>query len=504
MEKQICWFIERGDFMAERYRFFDSVDGEDERSYTADEFAEYFRQLLSSGIFNGGTNLQVTTTGSDMNISIQEGYAWLEGYLYKIDTEPLILTLDAADASLNRVDRIVIRLDKSLERRYVKAFVLKGIPAEVPTVPALTRNENIYEISLAQVNIVAGKSFISEADVIDERFNPDVCGIVNSLVKADVSHIISTLENEWQEWFDGIQSGTYTLQKDFEPVRSSTRGLTREVANLKLYQEATQRIENGIVFGDNFIGDSMGIEFNAESSTTTRIQDYGVTFKKTEALSLAFSLISDSGDNTTWRTWGQVLADPGATGTYDDVQIQSELFDVTDIDKIEIDGYFREYESGSTSSYALIDMKLNNESGETLLSTYFPTNYNETTTKIFNTADINEPVYLYLRARAKYYGHAEITINAIRLIDFGYNEETTTYNLNNIGNEAVVFVTKEGDFDIEGYLNGNLMEKEIHDGEYQFYKSLTEDTPLTFELVSQVELPSEANRITRIIGGISK
>ena len=66
----------------ELYRFFDSIDGEDERFYTADEFAEYFRQVLSSGILNGGTNLQVVCDGNDMNISILPGYAWLEGYMY--------------------------------------------------------------------------------------------------------------------------------------------------------------------------------------------------------------------------------------------------------------------------------------------------------------------------------------------------------------------------------------------------------------------------------------
>jgi hypothetical protein len=108
--------------VTEKFRFFDSVDGEDERYYTADEFAEYFRQLISSGIFNGGTNLQVTCTGTDMNVQINEGYAWLGGYLYKIDTEPLELALAAADSVLDRIDRVVIRLDKRLEHRYVKAF----------------------------------------------------------------------------------------------------------------------------------------------------------------------------------------------------------------------------------------------------------------------------------------------------------------------------------------------------------------------------------------------
>lgn len=182
--------------MAEKYMFFDSVDGDDERLYTADEFADYFRQLISNGIFNGGDNLRVIADGDDMAIKIKPGYAWLEGYLYKIDIEPLSLTLDSADPVLNRIDRIVIRLDKSLEKRYVRAFILKGDPSEEPITPTLTRNKNIFEISLAQIKIVAGKSFIEQIQIADERLNNSVCGIVSSLIDLDTSQFV----DDWNAW----------------------------------------------------------------------------------------------------------------------------------------------------------------------------------------------------------------------------------------------------------------------------------------------------------------
>lgn len=182
--------------MAEHYRFFDSVDGEDERYYTADEFAEYFRQFIRNGIFNGsGDNLQVGAKGQDMRTFIKPGYAWIEGYLYKIDIEPLELYHPMAHASLDRIDRVVIRLDKTLKNRFVKAFVLTGTPAETPQVPELTRNENIYELSLAQVRVLAGKSFIEAYQITDERLNPEVCGVVTHLFEqVDTTEIF----NEWQ------------------------------------------------------------------------------------------------------------------------------------------------------------------------------------------------------------------------------------------------------------------------------------------------------------------
>ncbi|MCM3761031.1 hypothetical protein M3212_09565 [Alkalihalobacillus oceani] len=202
--------------MAEQYRFFDSIDGEDERTYTADEFAEYFRQLVSSGIFNGGGNLQVTSSGMDMTIMIHPGYAWLEGYLYKVDTEPLVLPVAAADAEKDRIDRVIIRLDKRLENRYVKAFVLTGEPSETPEAPELTRDGNVFELSLAHIVVEKGKSYLDESAIHDERFDTDVCGLVNSLIHIDASHLIEAFEGEWQQWFDGIQNATFQTKEDFE------------------------------------------------------------------------------------------------------------------------------------------------------------------------------------------------------------------------------------------------------------------------------------------------
>lgn len=194
--------------MAEKYMFFDSIDGEDERTYTADEFAEFFRQVISTGILNGGTNLQVTCSGTNMDILILLGYAWVEGYLYKIDTEPLVLTLDAADPIEDRIDRVVIRLDKRLESRYVKIFILKGTPAISPVAPTITRDENIYELSLAQARVVGGKSFIEGGEITDERLDTTVCGLTNSLIAADTTDIF----NQFQAWYN---SRTTQYQADW-------------------------------------------------------------------------------------------------------------------------------------------------------------------------------------------------------------------------------------------------------------------------------------------------
>jgi hypothetical protein len=235
--------------MPEKSGFFDST-AEDPREYTADEFAEYFRRLLTDGIFNGGTNLKVEASGTDMRTRILPGYAWIQGYMYKVYDEPLYLQHDLPDAQLDRIDRIVLRLDTSLEVRSIRAMILKGTPAENPVAPPIVRENNIFDLSLAQVRIIAGKSYIEAFQITDERLDTNVCGLVNSLIQADTTEIfnefyswLETKKNEyqqdWEDWFANVQNS------GFETPSGAQQKANQAEANAKAYTdtapEAMQR-----------------------------------------------------------------------------------------------------------------------------------------------------------------------------------------------------------------------------------------------------------------------
>ncbi len=169
----------------EKSRFFDSVSGD--RRYSSEEFAEYFSSFLTTGIKNGGSNLQVTSTGSSMQINISPGIAMIRGYLYLLEgSEGLDLSINASDAQ-NRIDRIVLRLDRGASVRSIYAAVKKGEPAAAPVPPVLTREGNIFEISLAQIYIKANAVKVLPADITDERYNTSVCGLINSLITLDTT-----------------------------------------------------------------------------------------------------------------------------------------------------------------------------------------------------------------------------------------------------------------------------------------------------------------------------
>lgn len=197
--------------MAEESSFFNSINGD--RQYDAEQFATYFKQFLSTGLYHTDNQPALRVRHhEELKTRLEPGSAFIEGYMYR-NTENIIFEHDPADVTNTRIDRIILRLDRNANARYIKAFIKKGTPATNPQPPALTRNEVVYEISLAQVRINAGASTISS--VIDERLNQEVAGLVSSLITIPTEQF----EEQWNNWFTGIQNeiGVRVLTGPNEP-----------------------------------------------------------------------------------------------------------------------------------------------------------------------------------------------------------------------------------------------------------------------------------------------
>lgn len=170
--------------MAEQSGFFNAnlVNGEFDRVYLAEHFAKYFSSFIGNGVFGGKSNeLMVTqATNSGMKVEVLSGMGWINGFWYENDSN-LSLDISVADGVLNRVDNIVLRFGR-LERE-VKLEVVRGTPASNAVAPALRRDNDYYDLKLAEVSITAGKINITQADITDTRLNSEVCGFVVGVVK---------------------------------------------------------------------------------------------------------------------------------------------------------------------------------------------------------------------------------------------------------------------------------------------------------------------------------
>ncbi|MER2047309.1 MAG: phage tail protein [Solibacillus sp.] len=164
--------------MTEHFGFFDAIqdsNGHYDREYNAQQWNEPFRALVTSGVMKGAYNqLEVTANGANMVSSVKSGIAFIEGRFYYNDAL-VDLTHDTEVMGLSRIDRIVVRMDSRTEARHVKTFIKKGVPSTNPVVPTLTQTPTVYEISLAQVRVVGGQTYIASNAITDERGKDIIC-----------------------------------------------------------------------------------------------------------------------------------------------------------------------------------------------------------------------------------------------------------------------------------------------------------------------------------------
>lgn len=259
----------------ERSSFFTSLNGD--RKYKATDFAKYFGSFIGNGVFpNPSTNLQVTSNG-DMTVSLSKGLAWTEGYLYD-NTDNLILIIDHSDATLKRIDRVVLRCD--FIKREIKAYIKKGTFASDPVAPKLQRNVDAYELSVAKIMIDQGIISIQQSKITDTRLDNSVCGIVTQVVNTiDTATLYNQLQayiaehsvefSEWikeaklefegnfNSWFDSIKSildentaGNLLnlINKNKEGIEkneSSIKDLSTKVDDIELVSERIIYTNNG-------------------------------------------------------------------------------------------------------------------------------------------------------------------------------------------------------------------------------------------------------------------
>lgn len=193
--------------MAQNSSFFNAVEtskGVFDRTYNAEQWAEYFSAFIGNGVFAvPSANLQVNA-GSGMQILINIGMAFINGYYYNSDSV-IQMTLNPSNGTYARITNIVIELD--LVNREIIAKAIDGTPSPTPVAPALIQNSSTWQICIAQITIPASAASINTGNITDTRLINDLCGVVASTVQQlDTSTLYQQWQAGFENWFDSIQS----------------------------------------------------------------------------------------------------------------------------------------------------------------------------------------------------------------------------------------------------------------------------------------------------------
>ena len=183
--------------------FFNSVNGD--RLYNADQMSAIFNGLITDGVYMSVGDRLAVQPNSGNTIQIASGRGWF-AKRWVDNTTPHVLTLEAADVTLNRWAAICIRVDTSDAERKAEPYIKYSEYATTPVKPVMERTAAVNEYCLAYVYLRAGAVAVRESDIEDTRADRNLCGWVTGLIEQLDS---STMWTQWtalfNEWFNSLQ-----------------------------------------------------------------------------------------------------------------------------------------------------------------------------------------------------------------------------------------------------------------------------------------------------------
>ena len=224
--------------MAITYGFFNSLNGD--RVYNADDMSEYFKGLISDGVYeNVGGALQVLASSTpDMNVNVQTGRAIINSKWLESDAVE-VLPITAAHVTLNRYTAVVIHLDMSA--RTISLITKDGTPASTPLKPTLTNGATVKEFCLAYVYVAAGATSITQANITDNRANTNECGWITGLIdQVDTSTLFNQWESAYNESIADMTAWETAQQAAFNSWFSTLTSQLTVGAYIEQYQKVVE------------------------------------------------------------------------------------------------------------------------------------------------------------------------------------------------------------------------------------------------------------------------
>ena len=149
--------------MAEQSFPFENIDT------TESQFSEWATNFQETGVQGSptGTELGITVTGSDLNLTIAAGQAFIRGHYY-INTSDLVLAVPSAGVN-TRIDIVVVELDPEGNTIVTKIVSGTAVAAD-PVAPTLTQSATgIYQLPISTLTIPTSTVAITAGMLVDTR-----------------------------------------------------------------------------------------------------------------------------------------------------------------------------------------------------------------------------------------------------------------------------------------------------------------------------------------------
>ena len=207
--------------MSVTYGFYDSENHD--RVYNAEEFGSLFDGLIHDGVYATYKGGLLVRANEMMGVVVSTGRAWFNHTWTYLDAD-YIVSLNPAPAIIDRIDAVVLRIDKRLNYRKNSIEVIQGAPSSSPEKPVVEHNpeEGVYQYPLAYVTVRHGELIIGAADVenvVGTADCPFVVGVIEHITtdelivqwEAEFELTEAAFERAFNQWFSNLR---YSLDGD--------------------------------------------------------------------------------------------------------------------------------------------------------------------------------------------------------------------------------------------------------------------------------------------------
>lgn len=181
--------------------FFNAIkesDGNYDRTYDASDFASYFSNFVSDGVFISPADQLKVSVKTGLTVTVKKGKAFVEGYWFEL-VEDCDITLPVNSGTQARTDIICVRLNK--QNRVVELVTKSGVTSILPTASG-----TVHELVLAEIVIGVSVTTLTAGNITDRRPDKNYCGFVGALVTdIDTTNLYNQFTNQFNTWFEELK-----------------------------------------------------------------------------------------------------------------------------------------------------------------------------------------------------------------------------------------------------------------------------------------------------------
>lgn len=245
-----------------RYGLFDSeiigLDKEKmpifDRAESSDFLAMFISRIISDGVLALPGDCFQVIAYEGLKLKVRPGFGIVRGR-FAMDQEEAEIDISEAHKTYKRIDRVILRVN--YPERLCEIVVREGEPGARPVPPELIRpaSGDYYELCLATVTVNPKQAMITQANILDTRYDSRVCGVVTQVIDhLDTSVFFAQLNKFYEEFVDKSETSyAQFVQMASEAFKNFSEDISSYLATLK--KDSADAYSNLIDLMNNFYAD---------------------------------------------------------------------------------------------------------------------------------------------------------------------------------------------------------------------------------------------------------